>query len=185
MAQDLIRRYGTAGLFVSVAFICTLFLQRFFSYPFLFLFFAAVMASAWFGGAGAGLFAVLASTVVVAYFFVPPYYSWAITPTAVSYFAAFVACALVASWVSSGRRKTEEASARSSRSIGNPSLRAHRRAHADTDRTGAPVAGVEHGRAYRLHRPRNQPATHRRGEQRTGFPGVAFQPILRIWRRRA
>ena len=109
MAQDLVRRYGSSALFVSLAFVCTLFLQRFFPYPFLFLFFAAVMASAWFGGAGAGLFAVLASTVVVAYFFVPPYYSWAITPTAASYFAAFVACALVASWVSSGRRKTEEA----------------------------------------------------------------------------
>jgi signal transduction histidine kinase len=109
MAQDLIRRYGTAAVFVSVAFVCTLFLQRFFPYPFLFLFFAAVMASAWFGGAGAGLFAVLVSTVVVAYFFVPPYYSWAITPTAASYFVAFVVCALVVSWVSSTRRKTEEA----------------------------------------------------------------------------
>ena len=109
MDRHLIRRYGTAALFVAVAFICTLLLQRFFPYPFLFLFFAAVMASAWFGGTGAGFFAVLVSTVVVAYFFVPPYYSWAITPTAVSYFAAFVVCALVVSWVSSARRHTEEA----------------------------------------------------------------------------
>ncbi len=109
MVRDLIRRYGSAGAFVAAAFGCTLFLQRFFTYPFLFLFFAAVMASAWFGGAGAGLFAVLVSTVLVAYFFVPPYYSWAITPTAVSYFVAFVVCALVVSWVSSSRRKTEEA----------------------------------------------------------------------------
>jgi signal transduction histidine kinase len=46
---------------------------------------------------------------VVAYFFVPPYYSWTITPTAASYFVAFVLCALVVSWVSSSRRKTEEA----------------------------------------------------------------------------
>jgi len=75
----------------------------------LFLFFAAVMASAWFAGTGAGFFAVLVSTLVVAYFFVPPYYSWAITPTAVSYFVAFVVCALVVSWVSSTRRHTEEA----------------------------------------------------------------------------
>ncbi|SRR6266568_1642423 len=109
MVRDLIRQYTLATAFVSLAFVCTFFLQRFFPYPFLFLFFAAVMASAWFGGAGAGFFAVLVSTVVVAYFFVPPYYSWAITPTAVSYFAAFVVCALVVSWVSSARRQTEAA----------------------------------------------------------------------------
>jgi signal transduction histidine kinase len=109
MAQDLIRRYGIAAAFVLMAFVFTLLVQRFFPYPFLFLFFAAVMASAWFGGTGEGLFAVLLSTVVVAYFFVPPYYSWTITPTAVSYFAAFVVCALVVSWVSSARRQTEAA----------------------------------------------------------------------------
>ena len=109
MARHLIRRYGIAAAFVSTASVSTLFLQRFFPYPFLFLFFAAVMASAWFAGTSAGFFAVLVSTLVVAYFFVPPYYSWAITPTAVSYFVAFVVCALVVSWVSSSRRKTEEA----------------------------------------------------------------------------
>src|ERR1700720_4667964 len=104
-----IRRYGTALAFVAAALVSTLLLQRFFPYPFLFLFFAAVMASAWFGGTSAGLFAVLVSTLVVAYFFVPPYRSWAITPTALSYFAAFVVSALVVSWVSSARRRTEEA----------------------------------------------------------------------------
>ena len=97
-----------AAAFVGLAFVCTLYLQRFFPYPFLFLFFAAVMASAWFGGTEAGFFAVLVSTLVAAYFFVPPYRSWAITPTALSYFVAFIACALVVSWVSSARRKTDE-----------------------------------------------------------------------------
>jgi len=109
MVRGLIRRYTLAAAFVSLAFVCTFFLQRFFPYPFLFLFFAAVMASAWFAGTGAGFFAVLVSTLVVAYFFVPPYYSWTITPTAISYFAAFVVCALVVSWVSSARRATEKA----------------------------------------------------------------------------
>jgi C4-dicarboxylate-specific signal transduction histidine kinase len=108
MVRDPIRRYTLAAAFVSLAFVCTLFLQRFFPYPFLFLFFAAVMCSAWFGGAGAGLFAVLVSTLIVAYFFVPPYRSWAITPTAISYFVAFIASALVVSWLSSARRKTDE-----------------------------------------------------------------------------
>lgn len=105
----LFRRSGMALFFVVTAFLPTLLLQRFFPYPFLFLFFGAVMASAWFGGTAAGLFAVLLSTALVEYFFVPPFYSFSISTTAEAYFAAFVACALVASWVSSTKRKSEEA----------------------------------------------------------------------------
>jgi C4-dicarboxylate-specific signal transduction histidine kinase len=107
--RSLFRRSGFAVLFVIVAFVPTLLLQRLFPYPFLFLFFGAVMASAWFGGTVAGLFAVLLSTVLVEYFFVPPAYSFSISTTAEAYFAAFVACALVASWVSSAKKKSEEA----------------------------------------------------------------------------
>jgi signal transduction histidine kinase len=102
-------RYGAALLLVAVAFVPTLLLQHLFPYPFLFLFFGAVMASAWFGGTAAGLFAVLLSTAVVAYFFVPPFYSWSIGTTAEAYFAAFVVCALVASWVSSAKKQGEDA----------------------------------------------------------------------------
>ncbi len=96
-------------LSVAAAFISTLLLQHLFPYPFLFLFFGAVMVSAWFGGTGAGLFAVLLSTVLVEYFFVPPVYSFSISTTAEAYFGAFVVCALVASWVSSSKKKSEEA----------------------------------------------------------------------------
>jgi signal transduction histidine kinase len=67
------------------------------------------MASAWFGGTGPGLFGVLISTLVVEYFFVPPFYSFSVSATAEAYFAAFIICALVASWVSSSKRKSEEA----------------------------------------------------------------------------
>jgi len=94
---------------VAVALILSLVLQHLFPYPFLFLFFAAVMASAWFGGTSAGLFAVFASTIVVDYFFVPPYHSLALDPTDAAYFAGFVACALIASWVSSSQRKSKAA----------------------------------------------------------------------------
>ena len=104
-----IRRYGIALLCVAIAFVATLLLQHLFPYPFLFLFFGAVMASAWFGGTGAGLFAVLLSTAIVGYCFVPPFYSFSISTTAEAYFAAFVACAIVASWVSSLQKKSEEA----------------------------------------------------------------------------
>ena len=103
-------RYGIALALVGVALLASLGMQRVFAfpYPFLFLFFGAVMVSAWFGGTGAGLFAVLISTVVVDYFFVPPFYSWQISTTAETYFVAFVACALVASWISSAKKRSEE-----------------------------------------------------------------------------
>jgi K+-sensing histidine kinase KdpD len=105
----LIRRYGTAFLFVAVAFVSTLLLQRFFPYPFLFVFFAAVMASAWFGGTTAGFFAVLISTLLVDYFFLPPFHTFAVDASDVAYFGAFILCAVVASCVSSSMRETEEA----------------------------------------------------------------------------
>ena len=109
LVQALIRPYGTALVLVALAFAVTFVLRYFFPYPALFLFFAAVMSSAWFGGTGAGLFAVLLSTLVTDYFFVPPFNSFVIDATNISYFGAFVVCALVASWVSASKRKTEEA----------------------------------------------------------------------------
>jgi C4-dicarboxylate-specific signal transduction histidine kinase len=108
-SRSLVWRCGLASLFVIAAFAPTLLLQRLFPYPFLFLFFGAVMASAWFGGTLCGLFAVLLSTILVEYFFVPPFDSFSISRAATGYFAAFVACALVASWVSSAKKKSEEA----------------------------------------------------------------------------
>lgn len=102
-------RYGIALVCVAAALSSSLLLQHLFPYPFLFLFFAAVMASAWFGGTAPGLFAVFLSTVAVDYFFVPPFRSFAINATDTAYFTAFVVCALAASWVSSSKRKSEEA----------------------------------------------------------------------------
>jgi PAS domain S-box-containing protein len=108
-ARSALQRYGAALCFVAVSLGLTLLLQHLFPYPFLFLFFGAVMASAWVGGIGAGLFAVFISTLVVDYFFVPPLYSFAVNATAETYFAAFVVCALVATWVSSSKKQSEEA----------------------------------------------------------------------------
>src|ERR1700745_1704184 len=101
--RSLIRRCGSALFFVVAAFVPSLVLQRLFPYPFLFLFFGAVIACAWFGGTGAGLFAVLLSTLLVEYFFVTPFYSFSISTTAEAYFPAFVACPLPAGWVSSAK----------------------------------------------------------------------------------
>jgi K+-sensing histidine kinase KdpD len=105
----MIQRSAIALSSVAAALISTLLLQHLFPYPFLFLFFAAVMISAWFAGTAAGLFAVLLSTLAVDYFFVPPFHSFVINATDSAYFVAFVLCAAAASWVSSSKRKSEEA----------------------------------------------------------------------------
>ena len=109
IAREAVRSYGTAILLVGLAFLATLLVRNLFPYPFLVLFFAAVMASAWLGGTGPGLFAVLLSTLVVAYFFVPPIYDWSVRATDGAYFASFILCSLVASWVSSSKKKSERA----------------------------------------------------------------------------
>jgi uroporphyrinogen-III synthase len=103
-----IRRYGLSLLFVAVALLASVALQPLFPHPFLFLFFAGVVASAWFGGMLPGLFSVLISTLAVDYFFVPPLYSFGVKTTEVSYFAAFVICSLFAGWVSASKKRSEE-----------------------------------------------------------------------------
>jgi K+-sensing histidine kinase KdpD len=101
-------RFGIAFVWVAAALGSSLVLQRLFPYPFLFLFFAAVMASAWIGGTGPGIFAVILSTLAVDYYFVPPLHSLEINATDTAYFVAFILCALAASWVSSTKRTNEE-----------------------------------------------------------------------------
>jgi C4-dicarboxylate-specific signal transduction histidine kinase len=102
--------FGLAIVFVAAALVPELFLvKHFFPYPFLFLFFGAVMASAWFGGMTAGLFAVVLSIMSVDYFFIPPVNSFTLNAAVAAYLAAFVVCALIASWVSSVKKKSEDA----------------------------------------------------------------------------
>ena len=98
-----------ALLFVSLAIGPELLLTRLFPYPFLFLFFGAVVASAWFGGMLAGLFAVVFCILAVDYFFIPPGVGFVVNAAAGTYLAAFVICAMAASWVSSSKKKSEEA----------------------------------------------------------------------------
>ena len=104
-----VRPAAISGFFVLLAFLWTLFLQHTFAYPFLFLFFGAVTGSAWFGGTIAGFLAVVFSTLTIAYFFVPPYYSWSIDAAAETYFLAFIVSAMAVSWVSSSKKRTETA----------------------------------------------------------------------------
>ena len=98
-----------AGSFVFVALLWTFPLQHVIAYPFVFLFFGAIMGSAWFGGFLAGFLAVSFSTLIVTYFFVPPFFSMAVAKGSQSFLAAFILCAIAITVVSSARKRAENA----------------------------------------------------------------------------
>jgi PAS domain S-box-containing protein len=100
---------GIAVSFVTVALLWTFPLQHVIAYPFVFLFFGAIMGSAWFGGAIAGFIAVVLSSLVVNYFFIPPLYSIAVAKESQSFLAAFIISAMAISIVSSARKRAENA----------------------------------------------------------------------------
>ena len=58
-----LKPFGIALAFVLVALLWTFLLQHWIDYPFVFLFFGAIMGSAWFGGRTSGLIAVVLSAV--------------------------------------------------------------------------------------------------------------------------
>jgi hypothetical protein len=100
---------GIAFFFVLLALLWTFPLQKVMAYPFVFLFFGAIMCSAWFGGFIAGSMAVVFSSLAVDFFFVPPFYSLTIGREFQSYVAAFAICAMAITAVSSARKKSETA----------------------------------------------------------------------------
>jgi signal transduction histidine kinase len=102
-------RFGIALLPVVLAFVLTVLLDPLFPYPFLFLFVGAVMVSAWFAGLSGGLLAVLASTLLIDYYFIPPLHSFSVSISGAAYSIAFALCALAASWLSSEKRNNEQA----------------------------------------------------------------------------
>jgi hypothetical protein len=92
-----------------VAFLWTLLFQHTFAYPFLFLFFGAVMGSAWFGGIIAGFLAVLFSSFLVTFFCVPPLFSMSVEQPSQTYLAAFIFCSIAMCLVSAAMRRSEAA----------------------------------------------------------------------------
>lgn len=78
------------------------------------LFFPVVMVVATYGGLGAGLIATLLSAASIAYFFMPPYWSFKVGAADLVSLVAFVgATALIAS-VANARRRAEDALRRAS-----------------------------------------------------------------------
>jgi len=102
-----IKPAAIAGFFVLVALLWTFPLQHVIAYPFVFLFFGAIMGSAWFGGMIAGLLSIAMSYVLVVFFFIPPLYSFTIAKDSRSFVAAFVVCAIAITVVSSARKRIE------------------------------------------------------------------------------
>jgi len=98
-----------AGIFVLVALLWTFPLQHVIAYPFVFLFFGAIIGSAWFGGLVAGLIAIAMSYVTVVFFFIPPLYSISIAKDSRSFVTAFLLCGFAISIVSSSRKRAETA----------------------------------------------------------------------------
>src|SRR5512135_2872468 len=70
--RAVLARYGLATLLFGVGLGLTFLLAPIVSYPFLYPLLFAVMASAWFGGTGPGLFAVALSLFAVSYWFLSP-----------------------------------------------------------------------------------------------------------------
>lgn len=102
-----LRPAAIAIVFVVVALLWTFPLQHVIAYPFVFLFFGAIMGSAWFGGFIAGFVAVGMSSLLIAYFFVPPLYSMSVSKQSQSFLTAFILCAIAITVVSSARKRAE------------------------------------------------------------------------------
>jgi C4-dicarboxylate-specific signal transduction histidine kinase len=99
--------FALAAVLVGAALGVVLITAPFLPYPFLILFLIPVMIASWFGGIGAGVFAVILSTIAVGYFFIEPIRAFSIYAEDVPYFAAFVVSALLASWLSASRDELE------------------------------------------------------------------------------
>ena len=72
------------------------------------LFYAAIIVSAWYGGRGPGLVAVLLATVALDYYFIPPLYTLSPNLKQVSFLLTFGLLAIVTSWMSSKRKQAEQ-----------------------------------------------------------------------------
>jgi K+-sensing histidine kinase KdpD len=98
-------RYGLAIVTVAAALVLTILLEQYTDITI--LFYAAVVVSAWFGGMGPGLLAVILSGVSIDYFFVPPLYTLALGPKPISFLVVFGVLAMLTSWMSTKRQQAD------------------------------------------------------------------------------
>jgi two-component system, LuxR family, sensor kinase FixL len=99
-------RYGLAVLTVTAALVITRSLDEYTDItP---LFYAAIVVTAWFGGMGPGLLAVVLSAIAIDYYFVPPLYTLALGPKPISFLIVFGVLAVLTSLMSTKRRQAEQ-----------------------------------------------------------------------------
>ena len=98
-------RYVLAIVAVGAAMVITTSLQRYTDItP---LFYAAIVVSAWFGGMGPGLLAVVLSELAIDYYFIDPLYSLGLGAKHISFLVVFGILAMLTSWMSAKRRHAE------------------------------------------------------------------------------
>jgi len=102
-----IGRYGLAIALVSASLALTLLLESTFLNRFWFIFLAAIMIGAWFGGIGPGLAAVVLSILAVNYFLLPPANRFSMSKEDIPFVITFACCALGAAWVSSSLKQAQ------------------------------------------------------------------------------
>src|SRR5215217_9369408 len=96
-------RYGLAVISVAAALVLTIWLEHFTDHtP---LFYAAIVISAWLGGMGPGLLAVVLSELAIDYYLVKPLYSLGLGSKPITFLIVFGLLAMLTSWMSSQRRK--------------------------------------------------------------------------------
>ena len=78
------------------------------------LFYAAIVVSAWFGGRGPGLLAVVLSELAIDYYLVEPLYTLSLGSKSITFMVVFGILALLTSWMST-KRKAAEAALREAR----------------------------------------------------------------------
>ena len=98
-------RYGFAVAAVGAALLITSSLEYYTDItP---LFYAAIIVSAWFGGMGPGLLAVVLAELSIDYYFVDPLYTLRLGPKPLSFLIVFGVLAVLTSWMSNKRRRAE------------------------------------------------------------------------------
>jgi C4-dicarboxylate-specific signal transduction histidine kinase len=105
--QFVLLRCVLAVVLVTCALGLTFLLQSRVSTAGYLFFYTAVVASAWFGGKWSGWLAVVFSTILVEYFFMPPIHSLRVDRESLPVFVEFAASAAIVSWFSSWRKRAE------------------------------------------------------------------------------
>lgn len=103
-----VARYALALFFVGASIAATLLIEGTTGRVLMFPFYAAVVASAWFG-IGPGCLSLLASIAAVEDIWTPPLFDWHIEMPELPAFAAFVVCVLMSFAWSSQRRRAQTA----------------------------------------------------------------------------